>query len=80
MLSLYKSQRESGNWGKHVADAFMTDWSPRDGTSASNGSWGKRDDQKDGSAGPEICWDHGGQVQPLGLIEMNDEEKEVSTF
>lgn len=43
----------------------------------SHGGWGKRDDHKEQSTGAEICWDHEGTVQPLSLIEMNDEEKQV---
>lgn len=55
----------------------MADWNPRDGSS-STGAWGKKDDQlKENSSGPEICWDHAGQVQPLALKDMNEEEKDV---
>lgn len=77
LLGLYKSQREWDNWGKNVTDYFMADWNPRDGTPPTS-AWGKKDDQqKDNSSGPEICWDHAGQVQPLALVEMNEEEKDV---
>ena len=56
----------------------MADWNPCEGTPTVNGSWNKRDDYKDSHSGPEICWDHSGQVEPLALTEMNDEEKDVS--
>lgn len=78
LLSLYKSQRESGNWGKYVTEYFMADWNPCEGTSTVNGGWNKKDDYKDSHSCPEICWDHSGQVEPLALSEMNDEEKDVS--
>jgi len=42
-----------------------------------NGGWGKKEDHKEGISGPDICWDHEGKVQPLGLIDMTDHEKEV---
>jgi PERQ amino acid-rich with GYF domain-containing protein len=76
MLGLYKEQLESGDWGKNIADTFMGNWDPRNPSTGSNGTWGKKD-EKDGISGPEICWVHGGKVDPLGLIEMDDEEKEV---
>lgn len=78
LLNLYKSQRESGNLGKNVSDYFVADWNPHQETpSSTNGAWGKREDHKDTPSGPEVCWDHGGQVEPLGLIDMTDDEKEV---
>ena len=77
LLDLYKSQRETGTLGKNMADYFVADWDPHVETPAVNGAWGKRDDQKDSTTGPEVCWDHGGNVEPLGLMDMSDEEKEV---
>lgn len=77
LLSLYKAQRESGTLGKNVADYFIADWNPHVETPPTNGAWGKREDSKDNPSGPEICWDHGGQVEPLGLVDMTDDEKEV---
>lgn len=78
LLALYKSQRESGNLLKHVAEYFVADWDPHVETpSAVNGAWGRREDAKENPSGPEVCWDHGGHAEPLGLINMTDEEKEV---
>lgn len=76
LLNLYRIQQESGNLGKNVEDYFVADWNPHVETSALNGTWGKRDD-KDHPTGPEVCWDHGGQSEPLGLADMTDDEKEV---
>lgn len=77
LLNLYKSQRETGNLGKNVSDYFVADWNPHQETPSANGAWGKRDDHKDTPSGPEICWDHGGHVEPLGLVDLTDDEKEV---
>lgn len=76
LLDLYKMQREAGSLGKNVEDYFVADWDPHTVTASVNGAWGKRDDHKT-SAGPEVCWDHGGQVEPLGLTDMTEGEKEV---
>ncbi|KAM5432298.1 kinesin-like protein [Microsporum canis] len=78
LLNLYKNQRGSKDWGKSISGYFMGDWNPRSERPPTNGSWGKQDDSKDNNAaGPEICWDHKGQSEPLGLMDMNDEEKEL---
>ncbi|KAJ6182258.1 hypothetical protein N7485_000900 [Penicillium canescens] len=77
LLELYKSQREQGTLSKNVEEYFVADWDPHTSSTSSNGAWGKRDDHKPNSAGPEVCWDHGGQVEPLGLAVMSDSEKEL---
>ena len=80
LLDLYRSQRESGALSKNVADYFVADWDPHVESPSLNGAWGKREDQKDTSTGPEVCWDHGGHVEPLALLDMTDEEKEVCSM
>ncbi|KAL2825180.1 hypothetical protein BDW59DRAFT_146548 [Aspergillus cavernicola] len=77
LLDLYKAQRDTGIISKNVTDYFVADWDPHTETPSSNGAWGKRDDQKDIPTGPEVCWDHGGQIEPLGLMDMTDDEKET---
>lgn len=77
LLGMYKKQRESDTWGKQITDLFMGDWNPTDPSSTSNGSWGRRDEHKEGVSGPEICWDHRGHVEPLNLHDMTEDEREV---
>ena len=75
LLDLFREQKRNGFSDTNVEDLFVDDWRPAvNGTSS--GGWGRRDDHKD-AAGPEICWDHNGSVQPLALIDMTEEEKEV---
>lgn len=76
LLDLYRAQRESGALGKNVEDYFVADWDPHMVSAPVNGAWGKRDEHKT-SAGPEVCWDHGGQAEPLGLTDMSEGEREV---
>ncbi|KAL4778163.1 hypothetical protein BJX76DRAFT_343966 [Aspergillus varians] len=77
LLDLYKAQRDTGILTKNVADYFVADWNPHIETPAVNGAWGKRDDHKDNSTGPEVCWDHGGQIEPLGLVDLTEDDKEI---
>lgn len=46
---------------------------------ASGGAWGRSNEHgKENPPGPDVCWDREGTMQPLGLSEMTEEEKEVS--
>ncbi|THC92047.1 hypothetical protein EYZ11_008485 [Aspergillus tanneri] len=80
LLELYKAQRDSGALNKNVADYFVADWNPRPDTSPVNGAWGRREDSKDNPSGPEVCWDHDGHMEPLGLVDMTDDERELFTL
>ena len=55
----------------------MDGWHPSTVNGTGYGAWGKRDDFKEQSTGPEICWDPEGKAHPLSLIEMGEEEKRV---
>jgi PERQ amino acid-rich with GYF domain-containing protein len=80
LLELYRSQREMGTLGKNLAEYFVADWNPQGETPAVNGAWGRREESKDNPSGPGVCWDHGGQMEPLSLVDMTDDEKEVRVF
>lgn len=77
MLDLFRTHGRSGHVNNNISDLFVDGWNPETVNGTSNGGWGKKDEFKDGSGGPEICWDYDGMVQPLGLIEMGEDEKEV---
>ncbi|BCS26552.1 uncharacterized protein APUU_51263S [Aspergillus puulaauensis] len=77
LLDLYKAQRDTGILTKNVADYFVAEWNPHIENASMNGVWGKRDDHKDNPTGPEVCWDHRGEVEPLGFVDMTDDEKEI---
>lgn len=75
LLDLYRAQEKSGLTNGNLGELFVDGWTPGvNGTS--NGGWGKRDDHKD-ATGPEICWDHSGNIPPLALMDMTEGEKEV---
>ena len=78
LLELFKTQSKSGSLNTNVNDLLLDGWTPGI-NGASNGGWGKRDDHKD-VAGPEMCWERDGGVQPMALLDMTAEEKEVSCF
>ena len=77
LLDLFRAQGDSSDLFKNPSEHLVEGWNPNTSTMAGNGAWNRRDDHKDGINGPEICWDHEGAIQPLGLMEPSEEEKEV---
>ncbi|KAF1811813.1 hypothetical protein P152DRAFT_459294 [Eremomyces bilateralis CBS 781.70] len=62
LLSLYGGHQDGG-----IHDAsglFMSGWDPNDATDGT-------------TVGADVCWDSGGHVRPLGLVELSAEEREV---
>ena len=78
LLDLFRTQESHGFSSTNVNDLFIDGWNPSASNGAYSGGWGKRDDVKE-AAGPDICWDHEGSVNPMAMQEMTEEEKEVTT-
>ena len=76
MLDLYKSGGELRLSNGVLQDALTEGWTPGTQSVASR-DWGRKDESRDSQHNPEICWDFEGSVQPLGLVERGEEEKEV---
>ena len=77
LLDLFRTHGESGQLNKNVSDLLMGGWNPGVSNASTNGTWNRTDELKDNINGPEVCWDIEGSVQPLGLIDITDDEKEV---
>ncbi|KAL8651377.1 MAG: hypothetical protein Q9226_004731 [Calogaya cf. arnoldii] len=76
LLDLFRAQREDPS-STHVSDLYVDGWHPSSANGVINGGWSRKDELKEGSAGPEMCWDHEGKVQPLALSDMTEQEKEA---
>lgn len=79
LLNIFRGQRDSGALGKQMGDHFLASWNPLEEAPATNGAWGKKEDQKESPPGPEVCWDYLGLHEPLGLIDMTEDERELFT-
>ncbi|KAG8526525.1 uncharacterized protein KY384_008725 [Bacidia gigantensis] len=75
LLDFFKPQPD-GQYRPTVDSLLMEGFNPRAINGTSHGGWGRNDEHKDGH-GPEMCWDNDGSVQPLGLIPMTDEERDM---
>ena len=78
MTDIYKAQRDSGALNRNLEQLFSGGWNPFEQRDAAVATWDKRDKSKDQIVGPEICWDHQVDEDPLSLLDMTEEEKEVS--
>lgn len=76
LLDLFRSQRESSP-STNVSDLYVDGWHPSAPNGMTNGGWSRKDEPKEGLAGPEMCWDYDGKVHPLALSDMTEQEKEV---
>ncbi|THX55352.1 hypothetical protein D6D06_04937 [Aureobasidium pullulans] len=77
LLDLYHKQNVEGSLDDSLSLLFVSGWEPTQTNGVSLGGWGRRDEQaKDHVPGPEVCWEKDGSTGPLGLVDMNDEEKE----
>lgn len=74
VLSIYSQQKEAGLVGANLPSCFVGPWDANGGT---NGSFGRPDSR---DAGPEVCWNTQPDSIPLGLREMDDEERQVRTL
>ena len=79
MLDIFKSQEEANNSNSYLQSALTEGWVPGSSSGNARGDWARRDEARDSQNNPDMCWNFGGLVQPMGLIEMTDEEREVWT-
>jgi hypothetical protein len=77
MIDIYKAQRDSGALDRNLEQLFSGGWNPYEQRDEAVSSWDKRDKSKDQTAGPEICWNPQVDDDPLSLLDMTEEEKEV---
>lgn len=71
---MFRAQK-SGFLNPSIDDLYVDGWTPGlNGTSI--GGWGKSGDHRE-ITGPDLCWDHNGNVQPMAWVDMSEEEKEV---
>lgn len=79
ILDIYKAHQASVSSNDNVARLFVNNWNPEQQNSSGTRGWGKSNDTRDHNHGPEICWDQSGEVQPIGLQDMSEVERSVST-
>ncbi|PMD35994.1 hypothetical protein L207DRAFT_587025 [Hyaloscypha variabilis F] len=75
LLDIYRTQMESGASNGDISHLFENGWDPKQSNGANGrSSWGKISDGRD-AQGPNIAWEPKGDIQPIGLEEMSEEEK-----
>ncbi len=74
LLNIFQTLKDSSALDRNLEDIFLGTWDPLD---AKNGPTnpGPRGDQ---SVGPEVCWNHDVNPEPLAMTGMTEDEKQVS--
>ncbi|GIZ36935.1 hypothetical protein CKM354_000040000 [Cercospora kikuchii] len=77
MLGIYEVlQSKQGALTDGLATHLVGGWQP-DITNGAAAGWGRGDNNRDTLPGPDLAWDREGTSEPLGLVEMDDEEREL---
>ncbi len=78
LLDLYKIQLNSdGGLRDGLPNLYVGGWQPELTNGSGSASWGRSEHNRDSQPAPDICWDKDGSVEPLGLVDLGDEEREV---
>ena len=77
LLDIFRAQSRTNAAGPSIRNLYVDGWNPHTSKVMTNGGWSAKDGHEDGLMGSDICWDQDGKVQPLGLFDMTEQEKEV---
>lgn len=78
LLDLFKAQSTTdGGLKDGLQTLYVGGWQPDLPNGTPSATWGRNDHPRDNQPGPDICWDRSGNVEPLALVDMDDEEREV---
>lgn len=77
MLDAYRVQQTvHGALSDGLSDLFVGGWHP-DMTNGASAGWARNEHSRDNQPGPDVCWERDGMAEPLGLVDMDDDEREV---
>jgi PERQ amino acid-rich with GYF domain-containing protein len=78
LLDLYRAQNESGDVKADIEKLYVGSWEPNLANGAGGPGWGRRDDHGNQSqAGVDACWEKDGNILPLGIDPIPEDEREV---
>lgn len=80
LLDLFREQRDSRDLENGIAELYVGDVDGGGGVAngGATNRWSRREEPKTETAGgSEACWDRGGGIEPMGLFDLTEEEKEV---
>lgn len=78
LTQLFRTQRESDDFVDGLSELSMGALDSHATNGGSGASWGRNNDHsRDLQSGVEQCLDRDGNMEPLGLRDLTDEEREV---
>ncbi|USW53425.1 Putative GYF domain-containing protein [Septoria linicola] len=77
MFDIYESlQSQSSGLSDGLSAHAVGGWQP-DISNGSSAGWGRTDNNRDSHSGPELVWNKDSVSDPLGLVDMDEEEREL---
>ena len=78
MLGIFKSQDDASLSNELLPSSLSEGWLPGSSSGSGRADWNRKEELKDQQQhNLDVCWAFEDSVQPIGLIEMDDEEKEA---
>lgn len=78
LLQLFRNQRDNADLSERLEGLYVGGWEPTIPNGVAAAGWGRRDDpSKDPQSGADICWEVDASVEPLGLDDLTEEERQV---
>ncbi|KAK5135648.1 hypothetical protein LTR08_004949 [Meristemomyces frigidus] len=78
LLDAFRAQQSAeGGLRDGLPGLYIGGWQPDTANGAVSAGWGRTDHGRDVQPGPDVCWDREGRVEPLGLTDMDEEEREL---
>lgn len=68
LLNIYQIQKETGFLKRNLSDVFQGPWNPLAQ---------EKSESKDQAPGPEVCWNSQPDRDPFGLVDMDENERQV---
>ncbi|KAK5157646.1 hypothetical protein LTR04_005360 [Oleoguttula sp. CCFEE 6159] len=76
LIQLFKAQLDSEDLHGNLSGLYVGGWEPHNANGPSTPGWGRREESsRETIPGADVCWDYDGAVQPLGLTELTEDEK-----
>ncbi|KAK4541649.1 hypothetical protein LTR36_007793 [Oleoguttula mirabilis] len=78
LLDAFRAQQTAeGALHDGLMGLYVGGWQPDNTNGAASAGWGRAEHSRDAQPAPDVCWDRDGAIEPLGLAELDEEEREL---
>ena len=78
MLEIFQTLDDESLSNGLLPSSLSEGWLPSSASGSNRTDWNRKEELRDQQQhNLDVCWTFENSIQPMGLIEMDDEEKEV---